>query len=59
MVYGALISMVVGFLVVLFGTEAGAAIGLISGYFMVKLDALAYMASSFSRFFQSIASFSS
>lgn len=40
MVHGARISMMVGFLAVIIGTGAGAVIGLISGYFMGKLDAL-------------------
>jgi len=39
-VHGARISMMVGFLAVIIGTGAGAVIGLISGYFMGKLDAL-------------------
>jgi peptide/nickel transport system permease protein len=38
-VYGARISMMVGFLAVIVGTGAGAIVGLISGYFMGKLDA--------------------
>lgn len=38
-VYGARISMMVGFLAVIAGTGAGAIVGLISGYFMGKLDA--------------------
>ena len=37
-VYGAQISMLVGFLAVISGTGAGAIVGLISGYFMGKLD---------------------
>ena len=37
-VYGAQISMMVGFLAVLSGTGAGAVVGLISGYFMGKMD---------------------
>ena len=39
-VHGARISMMVGFLAVFIGTGAGAIIGLISGYFMGKLDAI-------------------
>ncbi|MCH8744441.1 MAG: ABC transporter permease [Chloroflexi bacterium] len=39
-VYGARISMLVGFLAVIVGTGAGAVVGLISGYFMGKLDAV-------------------
>ena len=39
-VHGARISMLVGFLAVLSGTGAGAIVGLISGYFMGKLDAV-------------------
>src|ERR671914_1222691 len=39
-VYGARISMMVGFLAVIVGTGAGALIGLVSGYFMGKLDAI-------------------
>jgi peptide/nickel transport system permease protein len=39
-VYGARISMMVGFLAVIVGTGAGALVGLISGYFMGKLDAV-------------------
>src|ERR671915_1315461 len=38
-VYGARISMMVGFLAVIVGTGAGALVGLVSGYFMGKLDA--------------------
>ena len=38
-VYGARISMLVGFLAVISGTGAGAIIGLMSGYFMGKFDA--------------------
>jgi peptide/nickel transport system permease protein len=38
-VYGARISMMVGFLAVIVGTGAGAIVGLVSGYFMGKLDA--------------------
>ena len=37
-VYGAQISMMVGFLAVIAGTGAGAIVGLISGYFMGKTD---------------------
>ncbi len=37
-VYGAQISMMVGFLAVIAGTGAGAVVGLISGYFMGKTD---------------------
>ena len=37
-VYGAQISMMVGFLAVIAGTGAGAVVGLVSGYFMGKLD---------------------
>ncbi len=37
-VYGAQISMMVGFLAVISGTGAGAIVGLVSGYFMGKLD---------------------
>jgi len=37
-VHGARISMLVGFLAVLVGTGAGAFVGLVSGYFMGKLD---------------------
>jgi peptide/nickel transport system permease protein len=39
-VYGARISMMVGFLAVIVGTGAGAVIGLVSGYFMGKVDAV-------------------
>jgi peptide/nickel transport system permease protein len=39
-VYGARISMMVGFLAVIVGTGAGALVGLVSGYFMGKLDAI-------------------
>jgi peptide/nickel transport system permease protein len=39
-VYGARISMMVGFLAVIVGTGAGAIIGLVSGYFMGKVDAV-------------------
>ena len=39
-VHGARISMMVGFLAVIVGTGLGAFIGLASGYFMGKLDAL-------------------
>ena len=39
-VHGARISMMVGFLAVIIGTGVGAIIGLISGYFMGKLDAI-------------------
>ncbi len=39
-VYGARISMLVGFLAVIVGTGAGAVVGLISGYFMGKVDAV-------------------
>lgn len=39
-VHGARISMLVGFLAVLSGTGAGAIVGLISGYFMGKIDAV-------------------
>jgi len=39
-VYGARISMMVGFLAVIVGTGAGAIIGLVSGYFMGKVDAI-------------------
>src|ERR671918_3169510 len=39
-VYGARISMLVGFLAVIVGTGAGALVGLVSGYFMGKLDAI-------------------
>ena len=39
-VYGARISMLVGFLAVITGTGAGAIIGLVSGYFMGKTDAI-------------------
>src|SRR5919106_2134363 len=38
-VYGARISMLVGFLAVITGTGVGAVIGLVSGYFMGKVDA--------------------
>lgn len=38
-VYGARISMLVGFLAVIAGTGAGAFVGLVSGYFMGKIDA--------------------
>jgi peptide/nickel transport system permease protein len=38
-VYGARISMMVGFLAVITGTGVGALVGLLSGYFMGKLDA--------------------
>ena len=37
-IHGARISMMVGFLAVLVGTGAGAFVGLVSGYFMGKLD---------------------
>ena len=37
-VYGAQISMMVGFLAVIAGTGAGAVVGLVSGYFMGKTD---------------------
>ena len=39
-VHGARISMLVGFLAVLSGTGAGALVGLVSGYFMGKIDAV-------------------
>jgi peptide/nickel transport system permease protein len=39
-VHGARISMMVGFLAVTVGTGAGAVVGLVSGYFMGKLDAI-------------------
>ena len=39
-VHGARISMMVGFFAVIIGTGAGAIIGLISGYFMGKVDAI-------------------
>jgi peptide/nickel transport system permease protein len=39
-VYGARISMLVGFLAVIVGTGAGAVVGLVSGYFMGKTDAV-------------------
>jgi ABC-type dipeptide/oligopeptide/nickel transport system permease subunit len=39
-VYGARISMMVGFLAVIVGTGAGAIVGLVSGYFIGKLDAV-------------------
>lgn len=39
-VYGARISMLVGFLAVITGTGVGAVIGLVSGYFMGKVDAI-------------------
>src|ERR671919_1843770 len=39
-VHGARISMMVGFLAVISGTGAGAAVGLLSGYFMGKVDAI-------------------
>ncbi len=39
-VHGARISMMVGFLAVIDGTGVGALVGLISGYFMGKLDAI-------------------
>ena len=39
-VYGARISMLVGFLAVITGTGVGAVVGLISGYFMGKVDAI-------------------
>src|ERR671919_982800 len=39
-VHGARISMMVGFLAVISGTGAGAAVGLLSGYFMGKVDAV-------------------
>jgi peptide/nickel transport system permease protein len=39
-VYGARMSMMVGFLAVIVGTGAGAIVGLVSGYFMGKLDAI-------------------
>jgi peptide/nickel transport system permease protein len=39
-VHGARISMLVGFLAVIIGTGVGAVIGLISGFFMGKLDAI-------------------
>ena len=39
-VHGARISMMVGFLAVIFGTGVGAVVGLISGYFMGKLDVI-------------------
>jgi len=39
-VHGARISMMVGFLAVIVGTGAGAFVGLLSGYFMGKLDAI-------------------
>lgn len=38
-VYGARISLMVGFLAVIVGTGLGALVGLVSGYFMGKLDA--------------------
>ena len=40
LVYGARISLLVGFLAVIAGTGIGAVIGLFSGYFMGKLDAV-------------------
>lgn len=39
-IHGARISMMVGFLAVITGTGVGAVIGLVSGYFMGKLDAV-------------------
>jgi peptide/nickel transport system permease protein len=39
-VHGARISMMVGFMAVIVGTGLGAVVGLVSGYFMGKLDAL-------------------
>ena len=39
-VHGARISMMVGFLAVMVGTGVGAMVGLVSGYFMGKLDAI-------------------
>jgi peptide/nickel transport system permease protein len=39
-VHGARISMMVGFLAVITGTGAGALVGLVSGYFMGRLDAI-------------------